>query len=139
MDYFGFEFFERSLAYSNAFLSVLWLSLSSDSDSILSCTSLQQFDNDLNKIKTKAFEILTKLLEHIFNNLTNDQKANIPYVVKMQGLIPILVRTAHRFATSADLQKQLLDEIKCNFMVQLLEVLTLLSGEQNYIDVFVQN
>ena len=139
MEYFGFEFFERSNLYSNAFLNLLGLSLSPSADSLMSKTSLTKFDDQLNVIKTKVFEILTKILEHIFNNLTNEQKQNIPYIVKMSGLIPILVKTAYGFATSPDLQKQLLVESNQQFIIQLLEVLTILSGEQQYIDVFVAN
>jgi len=102
-------------------------------------SNFQKFDQQLNLIKTKVLETLIHLLEYTFQYLNNDEKSRIPYIIKMEGVIPLIIKTAHQFATHADLQQLLLDDVKKDFIVELIEVLIILSGESNYNDIFVQN
>jgi hypothetical protein len=46
-------------------------------------SGLKQLDSQINVIKAKVMECLAHLLEYVFNTMDNDQKANIPYFIKI--------------------------------------------------------
>lgn len=63
----------------------------------------------------------------------------MPYVHKMEGVTPLLISTAYKFATHPRLQEFLLNETISDFIIHLIEMLVLLCGEQNYLEIFVKN
>lgn len=100
-DYFGYDLFARSNAYSTIIIQVLGLSItdSAEAQSILSMSGFQKLDQQLNLIKTKAMEVLIHILEYVFNSLNADERGVVPFVRKMEGVAPLLIKTAYTFAT----------------------------------------
>lgn len=138
-EHFGYELFVRSSHYSGIFIEALGLQIEEQNESLLSMSGIKQLDSQINTIKAKVLECLSHLLEFVFNTMDGDQKANIPYFIKIQGVIPMIIKTAHHFATSPTLPSLLLEEQNKEMINQVLEVLILLAGEQNMIDIFVEN
>jgi len=128
-DYFGYEQFTRSNAYAGVLAQVLGLTIVDGAETLISFSGFQALDKELNIIKTRVLEMLIKILEYIFDRMNSDQKSAIPYIVKMNGLIPLLIKTCHQFATSATLHTMLLDENVKEFITQCLEILIILAGE----------
>lgn len=57
----------------------------------------------------------------------------------MKNLAPLLVNTAYHFAQHTKREEMLENETTSEFIVQLLEILIVLSGEQAYFEVFIEN
>lgn len=65
-----------------------------NAETLISFSGFQALDKELNVIKTRVLEMLIKILEFIFDRMNSDQKTAIPYIMRMNGLIPLLVKTA---------------------------------------------
>lgn len=105
----------------------------------MSQSGIEKLDQQLNLIKTKDMECLRLLLEYSLNKVDAEKRSVIPLTHKAKGVAPLLIKTAHAFATSHKLDALLQDECLNEFMVQLLEILALLSDEREYFDIFIQN
>jgi hypothetical protein len=57
----------------------------------------------------------------------------------MKNIAPILVRTAYNFATHDRMLDMIEEDVTAEFIVHLLEILILLSGEQSYFEIFIEN
>jgi len=84
-------------------------------------------------------DILRLILSYTFSAIDQDQRSVIPVAHKITGLAPILIKTAHSFATNPNLDKLVQDDNLSEFMVNLIEILVLLSDEREYFEIFVQN
>jgi len=70
------------------------LTIVDNAETLISFSGFQALDKELNVIKTRVLEMLIKILEFIFDRMNSDQKTAIPYIMRMNGLIPLLVKTA---------------------------------------------
>jgi hypothetical protein len=94
-NFLGFHLFIRSHSYSTAFIELLGLRIAdSPTDSLISQTGAQKLDDDLNLIKSKALEILTHNMTYMNTKLERKQQMSCPYLDKLSGIIPILIKTA---------------------------------------------
>lgn len=139
-DYFGYEQFARSNAYSTILIHILGLSIEESPVSpLLSMSTFQKLDHQLNLIKTKAMEALIHILEYVYNSLSHEEREVVPFVRKMEGVAPMLIKTAQSFATHPQLITLLENDTCSEFMVQLIEILIILCGEQVYYNVFIDH
>ena len=141
--HFGFDHFIRSNAYSNAFTSLLGININDESNpavaTLLSFSGLQTIDEQLNTTKSKALECLKMLSENIFSTMSDEQMQGVPYTHKLQALTPTLIQTAEFVSTHAEKHAMIQDPVVSEFLVQLMAVLILLTGENTFFDVFANN
>ncbi len=90
---------------------------SAEGQSILSISGIQKLDQQLNLIKTKALEIIRRILEYVFNRLSNEQREFVPFIRKMEGVAPLLIKTAYCFATHPELSTLLFEDVATELIV----------------------
>lgn len=82
----------------------------------------------INQIKEKVLESLGHILEYSFDYYDEDTKATVPMLVKIQGIIPLLIKTAHNFATSPNLPAMLIEDKNRDFIIYVLDILIKLAN-----------
>lgn len=71
--------------------------------------------------------------------MSRETQQSIPYIIKLQGVLPVLIRTAYNFATHSQLLTLLEEDTTQDYICQLLEILIILSNESAYFNIFIEN
>lgn len=138
-DFFGYTYFSKSNSYSTIVTQVLGLKINDSGSTMMSLSGIEKLDQQLNLIKTKTFEFIRQILDYSFNKIETEHRSVVPLTHKISGLAPLMIQTAHQFATSPQLDQKLLDDGMSEFIIQLIEILALLSDEREYFEIFVEN